>query len=376
MNDLTVHLWNDTQADTVQLTWYRGSLYLGKYSVDRGPLDDSTKKARGVLQELVDERRLGNNDPAALRSVAKAGHELYVALFLGSQQPDRDQAAIVKERIARTPPDTITFIVPSAIHVPWGLVYDNRQDWDDKNSFWCLKYNVGAYYDLMTALGVETEWSAKDLPILFGAHKAVWDAARDKLCDGEKAHLQQLLEPVGQPKFCRDDLIGIWRSQHQPAPFGLLSFYCHASGQALCIGNETISHNAFARDFARGESVDRPPTLVFLAGCQTAIGDLHPGFLGATSKPGFCGFIGTEVKVPDVFTLGFLSRFIERFYGGGGSIEEVMHEMRLEHWPLSLVFSMCCARELRLAHAAAMPVTQWPAARGPRNLCDHRIASG
>ncbi len=55
------------------------------------------------------------------------------------------------------------------------------------------------------------------------------------------------------------------------------------------------------------------------------------------------------MKVPNRLTLEFLSDFLDELYGNGGPVFAVMRRLRDKHWPLSLVFCMCCARELRLA---------------------------
>jgi hypothetical protein len=154
-------------------------------------------------------------------------------------------------------------------------------------------------------------------------------------------------------------------------PPGLLSFFCHASGTDLLIGAETLSATDFERKFARNEIKTCPPTLVFLAGCRTAIGSLAAGFLEATSGPGFCGFIGTEVLVPDIFTLRFLAQFLDHLFASGRSVSEVMQDLRREHWPLSLVFSICCTGELRLTPAQPVP----PFAGKIKNLSYQPVSS-
>src|SRR5262249_26594653 len=273
--------------------------------------------------------------------------------------------------------DDIVVSVPSRIHIPWGLVYDGVAAEGTSfevapGSFWCIKHKLATQYVYLAAEGVEVEWAPSEFALLLGAHEVVWKAAYPLLHEEAVSVLNRLVIPSAPPKFSCKDLLVQWRERRSSAPYGLVSLYCHATGAALCIGNETISDSAFREEFKRPDIAGRPPTLVFLAGCQTAIGDLGPGFLGATSGAGFCGLIGTEVKTPDVFTLGFLVSFLSRFYAGGGSLAEIMKELRERHWPLSLVFSMCCAGDLRLR----APTPSVAGASGPpKNLSEHRIVS-
>jgi hypothetical protein len=390
MAKITVDVQYDQTANALNIYWHYNGFARGHYFVDRGLIEERADNVRKALQELVDGYCAGSRakypdgGPSPqyqelLREVATHGRGLYNALFAGRERQHRDVATRVNSWLGRhvTADDIVVFTVPSGIHIPWGLIYDGPVAETspfavERESFWCIKHKLVTQYRYLAAEGVEVEWQPNEFALLLGAHELVWTAAYPLL--QEEAHdvLNRLVISSAQPKFSRKDLLGQWRERRTSAPYGLVSFYCHATGTALCIGNETISDRSFQEEFMRDDIVGRPPTLVFLAGCQTAIGDLGPGFLGATSGPGFCGLIGTEVKTPDVFTLGFLASFLERFYDGGGSLSEIMKVLRERHWPLSLVFSMCCAGDLRLS-APALSVR---AASGePRNLSEYQIVS-
>ena len=383
MPETNVKVWvhNDFENHLLQLSWELGSYPRGKYNVDKGLINQRANEARSALQDMVDGWRKGDTSeyPVLLRAVAMAGYELYKALFFANEEPDRSAGEEVKGWMAKTViahTYTVTFKVPAAVHVPWGLIYENADVEDetiaiDVDGFWCMKYDLCTHYGPVRAEGVEIVWQPDQFTLLFGAHQNVWTSAHHLLTEQDRVYLDGLLGPLTQPKFSLGDLKGAWQQRRDGGPYSLLCLYCHASGKELCIGPETISYSVFAQAFARGRAGTTPPTLVFLAGCETAVGDLDLGFLGATGGKGFCGFIGTEVKVPDVFTLGFLSCFLDRFYSGGCSVADVLRELRTEHWPLSLVFSMCCAGDLSVAPRLAPAVVE----RVARNLSDGRIAS-
>jgi hypothetical protein len=98
---------------------------------------------------------------------------------------------------------------------------------------------------------------------------------------------------------------------------------------------------------------------------------LNDGFLAVTCGPGFCGFIGAEAKIPDIFTLRFVTQFIDWFYASGETIEHVMRTLRKAHLPLSLAFSLSCARDLRLSVAKPRPLP----AELPPNFSYEPVAS-
>jgi hypothetical protein len=111
---------------------------------------------------------------------------------------------------------------------------------------------------------------------------------------------------------------------------------------------------------------------VFLAGCRTAANDdLLPDFVRATTLSGFAGFIGTEVMVPDLFTLRFVIRFLDEFHRSGQTVADTMLVLRRKHWPLSLVFSLCCVRHLRVVPNAASAAPPLPEV----NLSDQKVTA-
>lgn len=308
-------------------------------------------------------RSTSRPDAVAVTSISSGFPEAARACAIAraaSKAPSIEAASIGQE-LPRE--DMITFTVPSRVHIPWGLIYDQPASENpleiDPERFWCLKYATAAHYFDCRPEGVDAPWPATDFGVLFGAHEEPWQTAHRLLDATAQQWLFRLLSYPDQPKFRLKEIYGLWKKTKDNLLPGLLCFYCHATGTNLLIGTETLTAIDFVTKFAREEIKKRPPTLVFLAGCNTAIGSLEVGssdvgFLEVTSGPGFCGFIGAEALMPDLFTLRFLSSFIDRLFGTGQSVSEVMRELRRQHWPLSLAFSVCCTGELRLAPSASI----------------------
>jgi hypothetical protein len=366
MAEIIAELFDDRDNGALRIKWYRGSDTHRAYCVRRETVEKAAQRVRGALQDLVDAGREKKYDdyPDLVRRIAEQGHHFYNILFSGINEDDRRHAERAKEWVAGRPSeDIITFTVPSRIHIPWGLIYDQPSSENpeeiDRERFWCLKHAAAAHYFDSRPEWVDVQWPAQNFGVLFGAHEELWRSAHRLLGAPDQQRLFRLLSFPNQPKFCLNEIHGLWeKTKGDNRPPGLLCFYCHASGTDLLIGIETLSATDFEQQFARLEIKNRPPTLVFLAGCRTAIGSLNVGFLEVTSAPGFCGFIGAEVLVPDLFTLRFLSSFINRLFGTGQSVREVMRELRRKHWPLSLAFSVCCTGELRLAPSETMPLDE------------------
>lgn len=378
MADITVKFFNNHDEGLFKVTWSMGSKEVF-YHTSISKIETGSKKIRIALQELVDAGRDGEQQKYddLVRKLAQEGNRLFEALLSGDQATDKTEAARARSWIKKFRPghDVITFRLPSKTHFPWGLIYDEPVDDKTdpqkfKEHFWCVKFSATVHYFVNRFEWFESAWPKQAFGLLFGADQELWTETWGKLEPAEKDRLNALLGQPPEPSFKLEDIGRQWRGRGE-AVKALLALYCHASGNELSIGGKALTADDFEELFERQTLLDPgPPALVFLAGCKTSVGDLHQGFFRATAKPGFCGFIGTEVKVPDIFTLRFVTRFLDRFFATGEPVGRVMHALRLQHWPLSLVFSVCCPVELRLEPA------QGAMAADDLNLSTKRVSTG
>ena len=72
----------------------------------------------------------------------------------------------------------------------------------------------------------------------------------------------------------------------------------------------------------------------------------------ATAYGGYCGFIGTEAKIPDVFALRFANAFLTRLKYTGRKAVAIMGELRRDFWPLSLAYNLSCHPDFRFVPKA------------------------
>jgi CHAT domain len=369
MKQVIAEFTNYSDRGLWKVFWSYGNTVPGgrPYQIEDVGITQRSVAVRLALQEVVEEgrkRKLAqpNNTPSQydelVRQTAKAGFQLYEALFFGDSTQDKKIAAQVRDWLEQhlTPgEDTITFRLPSRIHFPWGLIYDQpvKPDTDPsefKKHFWCEKYSTTVHYFFNQPQWEEKAWPRPPFAILFAADQDLWSATLNSVGLEEKERLLALLGHPPQPLFKIDHISEQWNALRKKSPHALLTFYCHATGDKLSIDGKTVSSYDLEQMFVSDD--DSPPSLVFLAGCNTAVGELYNGFFKATAAEGYCGFVGTEVKVPDIFTLRFLARFFDRFFSKGESVAQVMHELRMKHWPLSLVFSVCCCNGFRLEPAS------------------------
>ena len=94
-------------------------------------------------------------------------------------------------------------------------------------------------------------------------------------------------------------------------------------------------------------------------GCSTAVGGDNKGFIEAMTREGFCGFIGTETDIPNIFAFRFGAAFLHYMLETGWPVLDVVNTMRREHWPLSLLYQIYASPTFRIPRDVV--VSTWPA---------------
>jgi hypothetical protein len=370
--ELTYVYVSPDQGTWLKVTWtWKGQLWPA-YSIDRDLIQRVSNEVRSELRSLVQHAIKNGEDGckrsgAILKAIATSGHKLYLALFHGEKgqgNPER-----IRKWLAGRPEKLrITFVVDERVHIPWGLVYDSDPNLLSRNpedidlahypDFWCVKYCLASVYsriDPSILTGPKNGDRFRVLPVV---NQQAFEKAFGALTPEEQGAIKGLLSSLNPPVYRTEDMFA--RCGELDNSDCLLYFYCHADGANLSLGiNERVSIDDLKlrwrrNDLSSGEST----CIVFLNGCHTAAGDPGGGFLEATGGTGFCGFIGTETEIPDVFALRFGSAFLYEILRGG-TVTEVMFALRTKHWPLSLVYGTYCA-EIQLTPNAGVTKIKLP----------------
>ncbi len=343
----------------LKVTWRKREKKSLPYHIHRGTIVDISTSIRSALRQLVKRVRAAgcNECGAQLRAVAKHGNDLYKALFDpvgGDTNTPRKVTRWLRELSGK---HRIHFEVDDLVHVPWGLIYDadpeQLSDAPDKceaevyKNFWCVKHMLSCAYSTMPPELGEESIDAESFAVLPVFQQSVFDVASKQLrYAAETKALKRFFLDQG-PAFTRRDVMKRWQEINDK--HGLVYFLCHADGQNLALdAQEMITVRDFRLEFRRKSERDTTACLVFLNGCETATGHQHGGFLEATGRPGFYGFIGTEANVPNVFALRFGIDFMHTFFTTGKPVYSVMSDLRRRHWPLGLLYSAYCYSDLRL----------------------------
>jgi hypothetical protein len=205
------------------------------------------------------------------------------------------------------------------------------------------------YDTLLSPDEFDAPYAAEQFETLIGVDSALHRKASTQLpaASPEAGVFSLLNERFSVPMTDSRTLRIEW--DRRQARLGLLYLYCHASEHRIGFsGADVLDTIDFTVDY-RKHSVP-PRCLVFLNGCHTAAG----GFLEATGRDGFCGFIGAETAVPYMFAHRFGAAVIAALYGGE-PLASIMDRLRERHWPLSLVYGLYAYPFLQLVPCFEIP---------------------
>ena|ERR1051325_6203336 len=348
----------------LKIKWRRELPWGKAYCIPRGMLEDYSAKAREKLEALVNESMMGQGQVkhtgALLKELAQAGNRLYKAHF---HDPGKAGVAtkIQKRLEMLDAPHRISFSMGVPIHVPWGLVYDGDPDAlsgkaDDIDinqyrNFWCIKYHVASVYYTVDPEGANAPVSAASLRVHSVVNQGVLDRTAPYLKECGGPLWDWMVGRFGPPLHSQKEWLSKWHAESNQV--AVLYFYSHADGANIGLGADTISANDLAQELGESGAQGAPPCLVFVNGCSTAVGHATGGFLEATSGSRFCGFIGAEASIPDVYALRFGSAFLCELMRGERTVLEIMDAFRAQHWPLSLLYNVYCVPDMRLQPEAA-----------------------
>ncbi len=355
----------------LKIVWNHEGKDFDPYRIPTGILKDRADDVRLALQCLI-EKGMKNSNPVGrygveMKRLAEAGNVLYQALFDSiDDEEDVFNAFVAKKWLTEREAAPgkriqISFIVGSSIHVPWGLIYDGPVEGlsgdpehdaiEHYQEFWCIKFLLTSVYNqlLPKVTGVSDASGLTD--ILSVLNRKTFQDASPRLVPPQDDILTWIENSFGQAVESSEEFFRAWQSRGERCR--LLYFYCHAGSQHLELGlDDWIRLSDFRQKTRILGSSQRATCLVFLNGCNTAEGHVEHGFMNATGEFLFCGFVGTETKIPDVFALRFGLAFLYYFLHDGLPIFETMDVLRRKHWPIALTYSAYC--QPLLSFGAAM----------------------
>lgn len=345
----------------LKLTWSDVRQYR-PYHVDYSDLKDDARLVRVALQKVVDEALAGRPTAPALKNLAFAGAQLHNRIFQGIEaQLSAAAKSWLVERHSRA---QLTIRTQERIHIPWGLAFagdpSKLPDVTDERSpdfyayytdFWSIRHSACTVYDPMVLDFRPPPQPGSEPQRLNVINSSAWEQA-ERSYEPSAAEAAARAFLFSERTTSSRSFEEMWQKRQND--IDLLYVYCHADPQNLLLSkenNDVIRIRDFTRRFQHDPARPLRECMVFLNGCSTAIGDdERGGFLRATGQFGFCGFIGPNAKVPDVFAQRFGTAFYACLLDTGWEVRNVMHELRKQHWPCSIVYDTCCDPSFRIGN--------------------------
>jgi hypothetical protein len=364
----------DPQSDELELLWSEGAGFFEPYRLRDIPLkrfDRAIGAARKALVKVVLRSRDGKAEllPDPCLALARAGYELYEALFPSKKAPQNQDPEEVRawleglsdveslEVLLAEKDATRTRSTPRA--VPWNVLYDKPPDpnlflapgkhptlWEP---FWGVRYNlaVGRKVDPRRRMSFD-----RKLHVVFVVDPQVLPA-------DEWSKLQAFAERQAYPILRSRAELESYRNEQ---PVDLLYWLCHADPSALRLGNPNdkdskidvidlyiICQRLFHRQ-SRG--------LVVLNACLTAEEGREGSFMEALHDAGLSGMVATEERTVNIFANRFGLDFLKAFLVDGEAIGPALQKLRASGHPLDplgLLYGTYCPPHIRVRRPTPAP---------------------
>jgi len=360
----------------LKVVWRSPAADVASYQIDFNRLMNRSAEVRDRLHNLITTAMKNRSDHQSLRlglelkELARAGRKLRDAIFFAEAGYNDEEGFEAEEWLVSLTEVVIHVTIDRQIYIPWGLVYDGDPEiLSDEaedisiakfSGFWCLKYRLSTLYNRIRGGIVRNPRTTGEARIVKLVNEGAWAKAFNQVSEAEQKLVAAMFREndISSSK----DFEKIWKTQKKCLETDLLYFFGHADGTALAFRKgDLLTMDDFPEILRRKPPADRPACMVFLNGCHTAIGnDKEGGFLQATAYGGFCGFVGTESEVPDVFALRFANAFLSQLLYTGSKAIEVMDKIRRDYWPLSLAYNLSCHPDFQFNPHGVIPPDMLP----------------
>lgn len=363
----------------LKIVWCYEEQTLGVYTINLNLIQDLANDIRDKLSELVESFLESTNLNAGtlmlssntsvdnkIENLAKAGFELYTQLFLDEDGSEQTTVKTTLQEFQEEGKYRISFVVnDETIYIPWGLIYDNDPENNtiNKQNFWCIKYYLSN--NLSRILRKQATEQYKLLSIV---NEEIYSKVHKHLTQQELDVYKWLLQTSDEQKLSGRNLLNKLGGLKEKNL--LLSFYCHANSSNLAISSDD---EVSLHDLQKVTNKVKGCWILFLNGCLTATGSTKEGFLQILASNKFYGFIGTETAIPNVFAFRFGIQLLHKLFSTQSTLLEVMHQMRQQHWPLSLMYSVYCSPILTFSKNNIYNISSVPVLNGNNNFSNEVV---
>ena len=347
--------------------------YDDQYFIGPESLENAGAVLRNELVSLSGWAR--STDPAqrwaGLTALAKAGSDLRYELFNDPRR--RDAIKQLEDWIVgeyEGGDRELSIQADPGIQAPWGLAYDGdvprdyvppanaadpvemaRHEMTAFGGFWALKYRLATTSSGERGPRQNMTRPRRTFGLLSLVNEDLQKLIESDLGESKYREFCELLSPpVGVAHSldsCRD-LID--KTPQIDILFHFLGHHDYAKGVIDLGSGGQLSYRDLSRlldalsdrEYVRGS---KPCGLLFVNGCESAVGEADFTLRRQTNRTALCGMIATEAKVRRTYAAEFGYRFLQSMLVGGANVADTMEELHHDPalWPESLLYG-CYAR--------------------------------
>ena len=332
-------------------------------SIDAEALRQEADAMRSLLAALSEW--CSTDDPAPrvakLHEIAAVGARLRYLLFNDPQKKDivKKLEMFIADEYAGG--DHELSIQPDeSIYIPWGLIYDGKpvagdvegatvQDQEIKRfgGFWALKYSLTASTCFLSKTSARRPRNKFGLLSLVD-EQVEHDIEADLGHDEYRRYRELLSPPIGTGYNLDRCYDLISKSTQRDI---LLYFLGHHSNAKLELGSDAVDYVEFSQlldAIADREGSDANACgLVFLNGCESALGKEGMSLRNLSARPELSGMIATEGVVRRSFAAKVGKRLLQSLVAEGRTVADAMDTLHRDPsmWPESLLYGCYAHRD-------------------------------
>ena len=375
-------MWLKIEVDVnsrLKVSWGGGGGVYHYYYVGYEGIEKAAADVRTQLESLSCWGQ--STDPAVRREglvkLAQKGSSLRYRLF--NDVTNMSAIRGLEQRIAEdydAGDHVLSIQVDSSVHAPWGLAFEGNvpalevaeiatqaslpaREIDEFGGFWSLKYRLSATSSGYLGPRAKMKRARKTFGLLSLVNSEVQQQIESDLGqpDAYRTFCQLMSPPVGVAHTLAECNALIDKTEQVDVLFHFLG---HHDGEALDLGNgQKIDYDAFSQllDSLTGRFEERgvsPCGLLFLNGCESALGDKDFSLRAQAARPELCGAIATEAKVRRTYAAKFGYRFLKAMVSDGMTVADIMDDLHHDAamWPESLLYGCYANPDYRIEKQA------------------------
>jgi hypothetical protein len=249
--------------------------------------------------------------------------------------------------------------------VPWGLVFDGDLDSLPTEAspaevasaaayggFWNIKYTLATVLSGCAQPAAKLARPRENFRLLSIIDRHIYASISRDLVDGAREFDELVRQPVGVA-FNLDACERL--IEEAAAKDTILYFLGHGTrGEILHLGEEEEIDSIrlkmwIDRLTKRGGRSTNSCSLLVLNACESAISADDYSLRSAAARPGICGYIAAEARVPRDFAFSFghmLLRNLSLGHSVGESMDAIRHDATM--WPMSLLYGCYAYPDYRI----------------------------